>query len=230
MTHDQSTTAGDTGQRGSDGRLPRGSLDPEEIVAAAYRVAGEVGLARFSVPMVARHLGVGVTSIYWHFRKKEDLLAAMSVWATADYRDTSPFDGAGGWKAGLRRHFRSMHRVLKEQPVLVELMLLLQPRPTVDATVMHATSRRFGSIMDALHEAGFSEQDACRLYFALLSHVCGSAMLTHQSVLADAERLMVQAGGPDQRIPEDALFDFTFEALLDRAESLLDDQAAPEAR
>ena len=59
-------------QKVSGGRRARGSISAEEIIAGAFDVAGRVSLSEFSMPMLAKHLGVGVTSIYWYFRKKDD--------------------------------------------------------------------------------------------------------------------------------------------------------------
>ncbi|MDT7755107.1 MAG: hypothetical protein QOH27_1005, partial [Mycobacterium sp.] len=59
-------------------RRPRGSLDVEEIITGAFELADEVSIAGLSMPVLAKHLDVPVTSIYWHFRKKEQLLDAMT--------------------------------------------------------------------------------------------------------------------------------------------------------
>ena len=54
-------------------RRERGSIDPEEIINGAFELAEEVSIDNLSMPMLGKHLGVGVTSIYWYFRKKDDL-------------------------------------------------------------------------------------------------------------------------------------------------------------
>ncbi len=41
--------------------------------------------------MLAKHLDVGVTSIYWYFRKKDDLLNAMTDRALGQYDFATPF-------------------------------------------------------------------------------------------------------------------------------------------
>ena len=81
MYHRTMTGSGAT-KRGASGartkRRPRGSLDIEDIVTGACELADEVSVAGLSMPVLARHLDVPVTSIYWHFRKKEQLLDAMA--------------------------------------------------------------------------------------------------------------------------------------------------------
>ena len=50
----------------------RGSISVDEILKGAFEVATDVPIDRLSMPLLARHLDVGVTSIYWYFRKKNE--------------------------------------------------------------------------------------------------------------------------------------------------------------
>jgi AcrR family transcriptional regulator len=50
-------------------RRERGSISVDEILNGAFEVAAEVSIDNLSMPLLARHLAVGVTSIYWYFRK-----------------------------------------------------------------------------------------------------------------------------------------------------------------
>ena len=59
-------------------RRERGSINPDDIINGAFELAEEVGIDNLSMPLLGKHLGVGVTSIYWYFRKKDDLLNAMT--------------------------------------------------------------------------------------------------------------------------------------------------------
>ena len=59
-------------------RRERGSINPDDIIKGAFELAEEVGIDNLSMPLLGKHLGVGVTSIYWYFRKKDDLLNAMT--------------------------------------------------------------------------------------------------------------------------------------------------------
>ena len=58
-------------------RRERGSISVDEIINGAFEVATEVSIDNLSMPQLARHLDVGVTSIYWYFRKKDELLDAV---------------------------------------------------------------------------------------------------------------------------------------------------------
>lgn len=59
-------------------RRQRGSINPEDIISGAFELAQQVSIDNLSMPLLGKHLGVGVTSIYWYFRKKDDLLNAMT--------------------------------------------------------------------------------------------------------------------------------------------------------
>jgi AcrR family transcriptional regulator len=83
-------------------RRERGSISVDEILNGASEVAAEVAIDNLSMPLLARHLDVGVTSIYWYFRKKNELLDAMTDRALAQYEFTVPFIDASNWRASLR--------------------------------------------------------------------------------------------------------------------------------
>lgn len=51
-------------------RRRRGSITAEDIIAGAFELAEEIGISGLSMPLLAKHLDVGVTSIYWYFRKR----------------------------------------------------------------------------------------------------------------------------------------------------------------
>ena len=55
-------------------RRQRGSLSEEEILDGAHALIARGGLDALSMPALARELAAGVTSIYWYFRNKEELL------------------------------------------------------------------------------------------------------------------------------------------------------------
>jgi AcrR family transcriptional regulator len=71
-------------------RRERGSISVDDTLNGAFEVAAEVSIDNLSMPLLARHLDVGVTSIYWYFRKKDELLDAMTGRALARYECTVP--------------------------------------------------------------------------------------------------------------------------------------------
>ncbi|WP_211669297.1 helix-turn-helix domain-containing protein, partial [Mycobacterium tuberculosis] len=71
-------------------RRQRGSINPEDIISGAFELAQQVSIDNLSMPLLGKHLGVGVTSIYWYFRKKDDLLNAMTDRALSKYVFATP--------------------------------------------------------------------------------------------------------------------------------------------
>ncbi len=214
-------------------RRPRGSISADDIVAAAFEVAEKVTLAKLSMPMLARHLDVGVTSIYWYFRRKEELLDAMTQRASDEYHFVTPFVEGADWKSSLRNHFHKMRETFRAHPVLVEL-ILLRAR-AVSPAALAATGEKFEAMVQTMAEAGFDQDDALTVYMSLSEHSSGAAIGQYlRTVQRDAEGVdaptdivstpvaqrLAEAGRSTHGI-EDAVFEYTLEAILDRAESLI---------
>jgi AcrR family transcriptional regulator len=105
-------------------RRERGSISVDEILNGAFEVAAQVSIDNLSMPLPARHLDVGVTSIYWYFRRKAELLDAMTDRALAQYEFTVPDIDASNWRASLRSHAHTMRKQFLDDPVLCDLVLI----------------------------------------------------------------------------------------------------------
>src|SRR6185369_12710710 len=91
-------------------RRERGSINPDDIISGAFELAEQVSIDNLSMPMLGKHLGVGVTSIYWYFRKKDDLLNAMTDRAVRQYLSATSIPDTDNWRdmlAGLARGMRA---------------------------------------------------------------------------------------------------------------------------
>ncbi len=104
-------------------RRERGSINPDDIIKGAFELAEEVGIDNLSMPLLGKHLGVGVTSIYWYFRKKDDLLNAMTDRALKQYVFATPYVEAKDWRETLRNHARTMRKTFLGNPILCDLIL-----------------------------------------------------------------------------------------------------------
>lgn len=51
-------------------RRERGSINVDKILNGAFEVAADVSVDHLSMPLLAKHLDIGVTSIYWYFRRR----------------------------------------------------------------------------------------------------------------------------------------------------------------
>jgi AcrR family transcriptional regulator len=155
-------------------RRERGSISVDEILNGAFEVAAEVAIDNLSMPLLARHLDVGVTSIYWYFRKKNELLDAMTDRALAQYEFTVPFIDASNWRASLRNHARTMRRRFLDDPILSDLVLI---RGHYGASAVHGTLQKIEQPVAALVEAGLTPKQAVETYAAISVHTRGSVVL-----------------------------------------------------
>ena len=60
-------------------RRERGSINPDDIIKGAFELAEQVGIDNLSMPLLGKHLGVGVTSIYWYFNYN-GVIWAINCW------------------------------------------------------------------------------------------------------------------------------------------------------
>ncbi|WP_055564579.1 TetR/AcrR family transcriptional regulator C-terminal domain-containing protein [Streptomyces atriruber] len=82
------------------------------VVKEALDLLDEVGLETVSTRRLAKRLGVEQPSLYYHFRTKKDLLAAMAEAAMAPHA-TAPLPSPGDdWRAWFLENSRSFRRTL----------------------------------------------------------------------------------------------------------------------
>lgn len=155
-------------------RRERGSINPEDIIDGAFKLADEVSIDNLSMPLLGKHLGVGVTSIYWYFRKKDDLLNAMTDRALRKFTFSTPYVEANDWRESLRNHARMMRKTFLSSPILTDLILI--------RGALSSKARRLGveeteKAIASLVEAGLSAEDAFDTYSAVSLHVRGTVVL-----------------------------------------------------
>jgi AcrR family transcriptional regulator len=147
--------------------MPRGtpSLTQERIVEAAAALASERGLDRLTMRDLARTLGVGTMSLYYHVADKSALEDALTeyVWAQIELPADPP---PGDWQERLRTMARSWRRVMLENHALLPLML------TRRYTGPHGLAP-VEELLDALGDAGFDAPDGVRCFRLLSAYVVG---------------------------------------------------------
>src|SRR6201992_389176 len=62
-----------------------GELSRERILNAATEIAAERGYEGTSIALVSAKCGLPASSIYWHFKNKDDLIAAVIERSFADW-------------------------------------------------------------------------------------------------------------------------------------------------
>ncbi|MGC2652167.1 MAG: TetR/AcrR family transcriptional regulator [Mycobacterium sp.] len=169
-------------------RRERGSINPDDIISGAFELADDVSIENLSMPLLGKHLGVGVTSIYWYFRKKDDLLNAMTDRALSKYVFATPYVEASDWRETLRNHARSMRKTFLGNPILCDLILI---RSALSAKAARFGAQEMEKAIGSLVEAGLSAEDAFDTYSTVSVHVRGSVVLQRL-----AERNQSSDNGP----------------------------------
>lgn len=155
-------------------RRERGSINPDDIIKGAFELAEQVSIDNLSMPLLGKHLGVGVTSIYWYFRKKDDLLNAMTDRALREFAVATPYVEASDWRETLANHARTMRKAFMANPILCDLVLI---RSALSARAARLGVQEVESAIRGLVEAGLSAEDAFNTYSAVSVHVRGSVVL-----------------------------------------------------
>lgn len=229
-------------------RRERGSINPDDIISGAFELAEQVSIDNLSMPLLGKHLGVGVTSIYWYFRKKDDLLNAMTDRALGKYVFSTPYVEASDWRETLRNHARSMRKTFMGNPILCDLILI---RAALSPKAARMGAQEMERAISNLVEAGLSAEDAFDTYSAVSLHVRGSVVLQrlfekNQSAESGSRSiedavgidpqttpLIAQVTGKGHRIgaPDETNFEYGLDCILDHAGRLIEEgRKAPRPR
>ena len=224
-------------------RRERNSIDPEEILDGAFELAEEVSVDNLSMPTLAKHLRVGVTSIYWYYRRKNDLLNAMTDRAWSKYRVVAqPIDPAD-WRQSLADNARWMRRKFLRSPILTDLILI---RGRLGPESRQRGLEEMEHAVAALVQAGLSPEDAFDTYAAVSVHIRGSVVMERlhqktrelddeplagrQSVVdPDTTPLIARLMAEGHRIAvgDTRNFEYGLECILDHAERLIEERKTP---
>lgn len=80
MTRSAASRAASAPISSKRGPYAKSSQTRERILAAAFEVAGEVGLHRVAVAAIADRAGVAVGNLHYHFGSRDDLLRELMAW------------------------------------------------------------------------------------------------------------------------------------------------------
>ncbi|MEU7406778.1 TetR/AcrR family transcriptional regulator C-terminal domain-containing protein [Streptomyces sp. NPDC044948] len=87
-------------------------MNRETVVTEALNLLDDVGLETVSTRRLAKRLGVEQPSLYYHFRTKSDLLAAMAQAAMAPHANAPLPSPEDNWRAWFLENSRSFRRTL----------------------------------------------------------------------------------------------------------------------
>lgn len=147
------------------GRPPKALLDRTRIGAAALELVDATG--DFTLPALARRLGVQTASLYHHVDGRSGVIELLRE-QVAEAMDPSSLDEEP-WDRALAGFFRSYRDVFAAHPRVVPLLTTATVRST---KVIQAYDR----MVTRLDEAGIPAEKAMRILTALDNFVIGSAL------------------------------------------------------
>ena len=178
-------------------RRARGSLTEDAIVETAFAIAADSSIEELSIPLIARSLDVGVTSIYWHVRNKSELLDAMTDRALR--RSGLPaFAESDDWRASLMAHARGVRQTFLGDPVLTDLILI---RGALSPMARRLGDQETQKAIANMIDSGLDEQTAHDTYSAVSELVRGSVLLARLAQKHSAAQETESADGADSPAP-----------------------------
>ncbi|MFJ8538967.1 TetR/AcrR family transcriptional regulator [Streptomyces sp. NPDC093591] len=169
----------------------------QRILDAAVEIAGERGYDGTSIAAVSAKCGLPASSIYWHFKDKDDLIAAViersfEAWLTAV---ELPGDDTGTPLERVTAMAANVARSLVDAPDFLRLglMLALERRPTeprgrtVFLQVRDITHQKIAEVLTAL----FPGLDEDAVHTLTIYTVAGAdGLFVHREVTGDAVDLV----------------------------------------
>jgi AcrR family transcriptional regulator len=124
------------------------------VLDRALALADAEGLDALSIRRLAQALGVTPMALYWHFRRKEELLAALADRVVEEV-DLS-VDRSRPWLDQLRALIESFLSVLRRHPSACSLLADREPLGEHSLAALEV-------VLDVLRRAGFSPEEATQL-------------------------------------------------------------------
>lgn len=134
-----------------------GELSRERILDAATEIAAERGYEGTSIALVSKKCGLPASSIYWHFKDKDDLIAAVIERSFAHWLKAWQFPDEGDAPDRMRGMAVQIAKALLDSPDFIRLglMLALERRPVeprARAMFLQARAQAYGQLIDVIRE------------------------------------------------------------------------------
>jgi AcrR family transcriptional regulator len=123
------------------------------------------------MPQLAAFLDVGVTSIYWYFKSKRELLDAMTEEAVASFYASMPPLRGDSWEEMLREFFVSFYTLLAGDELSCDLIVRRIGNHLGEEAV--GSWARAEELLAALADAGFPPSLARHAFFTLSIYTQG---------------------------------------------------------
>jgi len=132
-----------------------GELSRERILEAATEIAAERGYEGASIALVSAKCGLPASSIYWHFKNKDDLIAAVIERSFADWLKAWQVPVGGSPQDRLVGLAMQIAKALLDSPDFIRLglMLSLERRPVeprARAMFLQLRAQTFDQLVDTM--------------------------------------------------------------------------------
>jgi AcrR family transcriptional regulator len=134
-----------------------GELSRERILDAATEIAAERGYEGTSIGAVSAKCGLPASSIYWHFKDKDDLIAAVIERSFAGWLSAWQFPQDGDARERMTGMAMQIAKALLDSPDFIRLglMLALERRPVeprARAMFLQARAQAYSQMIDVISE------------------------------------------------------------------------------
>jgi AcrR family transcriptional regulator len=190
-----------------------GELSRERILDAATEIAAERGYEGASIALVSAKCGLPASSIYWHFKNKDDLIAAVIERSFADWRKAWQVPVEGSPQDRLVGLAMQLAKALLDSPDFIRLglMLSLERRPVeprARAMFLQLRAQTFDQLVETMR--GFTPD---------LTDAQVHQLVTYAIAGADGLFIAKEIGG--DAVDLLALFELHARALYDSALRLI---------
>jgi len=145
-------------------------LAREDIIDAAIAVADAEGTDAVSMRRIARELGVGAMSLYWHVESKDELQMLMLDAVQAELPESS-----GDWRADLAEFAHTARDALMHHPWAIDYLLSGPPVGPNDA-------RNADRLMAALDGLGLDIKTVSWIAMTVSTYVAGAVVREAQEI------------------------------------------------
>lgn len=209
----------------------RKPLSRERILCAALEIVDREGLDAISMRRIGAELGAEAMSLYNHVPNKAAILDGIFETVLAEVR--VPKRRSASWQAALADRARSLRAALRAHP---NALPLFASRPAVTP----ASVGRVEEVLEVLHTAGFSADDALSAMQVLVAFVVGHTLASHAPRRDDDAARPAYERLPEQQFPRvreaarlladhdpEREFELGLEAMLCGLEHRLRDERRP---
>ncbi|MEW2483506.1 TetR/AcrR family transcriptional regulator [Mycobacterium sp. NPDC049093] len=190
-----------------------GELSRERILDAATEIASERGYEGTSIGLVSKKCGLPASSIYWHFKDKDDLLAAVIERSFGSWLNAWRLPEGGEPRDRISALATQIAKALLDSPDFIRLglMLALERRPV--------EPRAREMFIQAREQAAASLHEALGEFTVGLDEAQIHLLVTYAIAGADGLFVAKEIGGDS--IDLLALFEMHAQALYDTALRLI---------